>query len=661
MKKWIFLGIIFIVFTVTGSVWANSVQLSDAVKLDEVIVTATRTEQAIDKVGGSSVTVITAEDIDTKKQIVVGEVLKGIPGIDVVGSGGPGTNTSIFMRGADSKNTLLLIDGVSFNDASHTTRSANFANLTTDFIERVEVVRGPMSALYGSNATAGVINIITKKGEGRPSIYAGVSGGSYNTWYYHGGVSGAIDKLNFSILGSSVQTDGFSIANDDNDDIPHAGNTSEDDGWKDNSIYGKIGFDINPDFDISANFLYIDARVDNDDWNWFAGYAGDRFDNDPITWLPVPAPNGPKKGKGENDQACGKFNVHNYFLNRQAESTLSFQGSRHKTAGFDNDGNEFYDFKGTAQEWSWQGGYTFRESNAINLGVNYSIEKMDSDSSNINNTDTVTKSIWIQDQVFLGDNFFLVAGLRVDDHENFGNKTTYRLAPAYHFNGTTIKASYGTGFRSPSLFELYSAFGNEGLGAEESYGWDIGIEHAIISGIMNAGITYFAMTFDDRIDWDPNRIIPGNPFPGGYNQFEGKTKTNGVEAFLKCQPNSDLNILINYTYTDTEDPDGKRLVRRPYNKISLNTKYRILRKGLVNIDVYWVGERDTITTAMDKNGNAVEKLDAYTLINLSLQYDINDHLNVYARVDNLFDKFYEEAWSYATPGASGYIGMKIKY
>ncbi len=163
----------------------------------EVVVTATRTETALDKVGGSAVSVVTAADIEAAKQTRVAEALKGIPGIDIVASGGPGSSTTVFIRGGDSKNTLVLVDGIMFNDPSSPNRSADLANLTLDNIERIEVVRGPLSALYGSNATAGVINIITKKGSGQPTAHVGAEYGSYDTWKVFGDASGQLRKVQF--------------------------------------------------------------------------------------------------------------------------------------------------------------------------------------------------------------------------------------------------------------------------------------------------------------------------------------------------------------------------------------------------------------------------------------------------------------------------------
>jgi vitamin B12 transporter len=657
MKRWIFMGLAVGVLALSAQAWAEGIGSAGTSNMDDVFVTATRTEQQLEKIGGSSVTVITAKDIEAKKQTTVSEVLKGIPGVDIARTGGPGAETTVFLRGADSKNTLILIDGMMFNDPSTPNRNADIANLITDNIERIEVVRGPMSVLYGSNATAGVINIITKKGKAKPSVQAGMEGGSYDTWKYSGGVQGALDRFNFSLLGATIQTDGFSVADDDNPDIPHAGNTGEKDGWKNNSLYGKFGLDITPDFDISANFIYYDSKVDTDDWG--NGYAGDRFDYDPETWMFTPSPNGRKDGKSEKDNTTGRISVHNYLFNREFESTLDFHASRSKSSILDNDAFKLSDFKGNAKECSWQGGFNFLKYNVLDLGLNYMLETMDSNSYAISDKEAYTKSIWIQDQILLGDNFVFVAGLRNDDHENFGNKATYRLSPSYSINGTTVKASYGTGFRAPSLYELYSAYGNKDLDAEESYGWDVGIEQTV--DVFKFGLTYFSLSFDNRIGWDWDIIIPGMPYPGGYNQLDGKSKTNGVETFIQYHPLSSLDFTLNYTYTDSEDPNGVHLERRPYHKIQLNTRYQFSKKGQFNMDVFRVGERDAIKYAMDKNENQVKNLDAYTLVNVSAQYDVTDYLNVYARVDNLFDEFYEEAWSYATPGMSGYVGMKIKY
>jgi len=617
--------------------------------MEEVVVTATRTASPVGQTGGSSVTVINEQDIKAKQQDTVEEVLKTVPGLDVVANGGPGTTTSISLRGADSKNTLILIDGVMFNDPSSANRSANLADINVDNIERIEVVRGPQSVLYGSNATAGVINIITKKGTAKPSMFAGSEGGSYGTWKVYGGGSGMVSKFNYSLTASHTETDGFSVADDDNDRIPHAGNTSEKDGWENTTVSSKFGYDFTPNADISALIRYIDSTVELDDYG--PGYTGDRFGGWPTY---APEPDGLKERHTGSKQCVGKVNLHNRLFAGRLDSDLYYQRSQHDRDGYDNDGILEYDYLGKSNEAGWQGVFKANDAHTLLAGGSYFAEEMDSDSSGINDKTANIASYWLQDQMFLGDSLDVVAGVRLDDHDRFGSEATYRVAPAYTINATdtVIKGSYGTGFRSPSLFELYSFYGNEDLGPEKSRGWDLGFDQSLHDGLVRFGVTYFALNFRDRIDY--------NFATSHYDQMEGKTKTRGVESFVELAPTASLNFLLNYTYTDTQDPNGERLARKPLHKVALSTRYHFLEKGVCNVDVLWIGKRDE-SFANDAAGNPVDTLDSYTVVNLAASYDLTAHVNIYGRVDNLFDEQYEEAWSYATPGLSAYAGFKLTY
>jgi vitamin B12 transporter len=660
MKKRFCLFVLFGVFVFQATTFAESEnkKKAGAVKMDEVVVSVTRTETTLDKVGGSSVTVITAREIEAKKQTSVEEILKSVPGVDIAQTGGTGAKTSVFMRGAESKNTLVLIDGIMINDPSDASRGANLANLNVDNIERIEVVRGAMSVMYGSNATAGVINIITKKGAKEPSLNARVEAGSFGTCKVAGGSSGTTDHMDYSLSASRTEIDGFSTANDENSHIPHAGNTDEDDGYENTTLSGKFGFDISEDFNITAVARFMDSEVDFDDYGSifpdYSGYAGDRFDLDPLTWLSVANPTGSKKSKDETEQTFGRVSIKNSFFNKFIDSSLAYNMSRQERQSYDNDGAKSYDFDGDSDEFAWQGNFNF-STNTMSIGATYFEEAMESKSSSVDDKDVNTKSYWIQDQLFCGDNFVVVAGTRLDYHGKFGSKATYRLAPSYNIEktGTTIKASYGTGFRSPSLFELYSSYGNPDLDPEESTGWDVGFEQELLDNKIRFGLTYFNMDFDDRIDYDWATFR--------YNQLPGETKTNGVEAFAGWSPVDDFDLMFNYTYTDTQDPDGRMLKRRPYNKFALNAVYRFLDKGSVNLDIFWTDDRKPTDYAADANGNIVDKLDSYTVVNIATSYNINDNFQIYCRIDNLFDEYYEEAWSYATPELSGYVGVKYTY
>jgi len=627
----------------------------------EVVVTATRTETTLDKVGGSAVSVVTAADIEAAKQTRVAEALKGIPGIDIVASGGPGSAATVFIRGGDSKNTLVLVDGIMFNDPSSPNRSADIANLTLDNIERIEVVRGPLSALYGSNATAGVINIITKKGDGKPTAHVGAEYGSYDTWKVFGGTSGELKKFNFALTAARTETDGFSAANDRNSDIPRGGNTSEDDGWDNTTLSGKFGIDITDDFDVNAVLRYIDSTADIDDFN---GFAADRWNFN--TFPAALEPDGSKSQEAESDQLFYQFNVHNYFFDRRVESTLFYKGADQENKTYDADGNRTNALEGRSADLGWQGSLMFTEINTLSFGYTYFEEKLEENDSDQKEADI--NSYWVSDQLFLlDDRLVVVGGVRVDDHSRFGTETTWQAAPSYLIKktDTTLKASYGTGFRAPSLYELFAEpiigfgflGGNEDLDAETSRGWDAGFEQRVFDGSVKFGATYFSTRYKDKIEF----VYDPATFTSTYENLDGTTKTKGVETFAEWSPVPALSLLLNYTYTDTEDPDGEELVRRPQNKVYFNARYRCLQRLTLNLDTYWVDDRKTIAAAVDADGNRVEDLDAYYLVNLAAAYDINTHVQLYGRIDNLFDENYEQAWSYATPGLSGHTGVKFTF
>ena len=635
-KKWMSATIFLLGLAIAGTAMGED----SRVKVEGMVVSATRTEIALDKVGGNSISVITADEIQARQLNSVAELLKTVPGIDLVSNGGPGTTTTVFTRGADSKNTLVLIDGIMLNDVSGANRGADLANINVDNIEQIEIIRGAMSVMYGSNATAGVINIITKKGKQAPTASVKLEGGSHGTWKAGATASGATEKTHFSLSASRTEIDGYSIANADNNDIPQGDSTDEKDGYENLTLSANAGVSLTDTFSIDAVVRHVDSDVDTDASNW-AGYAEDGDSH------------------SESLQTFGKINIKNSFFDNLLTSNLSWQTARQERDYFE-EGAKTATYDGDSDTFTWQGDLNF-DTHVLSVGASRFEETMSSESfgawaSVFDEKSVDTVSYWLQDQFFALDNLVIIAGVRMDDHDEFGDKATFRIAPAYTIatTGTTLKASYGTGFRAPSLYELYDPlYGNDGLDAEESQGWDMGIEQKLMNNTLTMGITYFAMDYDDRIDFDMTIWK--------YTQADGTTQTRGVEMFAGWTPVEQLDFMLNYTYTDTEDPDGEKLVRRPENKISLNTRYTFLDQGVLNLDVQWVDERKASEYAYDKDGNAVETLDAYTLVNLAASWGFNDHVRLFGRVDNLFDEFYEEAFSYATPGVSAYAGIQLTY
>lgn len=640
----------FAVFLAASVLWTAGQSVCEeagVTKLQEVVVTATGTEISADKVGGNSVTVITAKDIEAMKPSTVAEILKSVPGLDVASNGGPGTTTSVFLRGADSKNTLILVDGVMLNDPSSANRSAELSNLTVDNIERIEVVKGPMSVMYGSNATSGVVNIITKKGKGAFACFADLSGGSYGTVKTGAGASGTVKSLNYSLTVSGVHSDGFSIADDENSRINQDGNTGEKDAYENLTVSGRVGYDFSSGTCLDLVTRYTDSSTDLDDYG--SGFAGDAFAYD-ANWNSIPDLSSPHKRSIDAKQSLTRASLKNSFADRFVTTSLSYQLSDQKREYTENDGTDGGYYTGRSHEGSFQGDLNF-DTSTVTLGASYYKEFMESTAVDERNADIV--SVRIQEQYMPDDAVTVIVGARLDDHERFGDKTTYRVAPSYTFKtGTCLKASYGTGFRAPSLYELYEpTYGNDDLGPEESSGWDLGVEQTFNNPRISLGCTYFNMVFDDRIVYDFST--------SHYNQLDGKTRTSGVESYVSWSPMADLDFTLTHNYTESKDPDGKRLARRPYNKYHLNARYRFIENALVNLDIHYLGKRRDTAYAMDANGNSVDYLDAYTLVNLALSYNLTKHVEIYGRIDNLFDEYYEECWSYATPGLSGYAGVKV--
>jgi vitamin B12 transporter len=596
--------------------------------MDEVVVTATRLQTPTEEVG-SSITVITAKDIEAKGYTTADEVLRGTLGVDVFSAGGPGQASSVFVRGANSYQSLVLIDGVEMNEPSGINRGFNFANLTVDNIERIEVLRGPQSPLYGADAMGGVINIITKKGEGEPRFFLGGEGGSYNTWREFAGAQVGSDRINLSVEASHTSSDGFSSADDN---LP--GN-AEDDKWENASASARLGFVLseNIDLDFIGRFQNGRTHLDNG--------GGPNQDAEDYSV--------------DERKVFTKAQVNVFAFDGLWEQTLAYGFADHTRDYTDDPWSGDYTYDGKKHEVSWQNDFYLHETNTLTLGLEYEREEMD-DNEELD-VSAHTKSMFAQDQIKLGEFSFTTVGVRYDDHENFGSETTWRITQAFLLRnwGTKFKGSYGTGFRAPSLNELYyvnpwgGPGGNPDLDPETSKGWDAGIEQSLFNKRLNMGVTYFYNDFEDLIVWD-----------NGYNNVDTAT-AEGIESFIAATLSDNLSLELNYTYTDTEDNDGRRLLRRPLHKIGLNTRYRFLERATVNLDVLYVGERDdSYWDAMTFTTRDVV-LDDYILVNLAASFDVCDYLTIFGRIENLFDEDYYEAYGYGTAGASAYGGVKINF
>lgn len=596
----------------------------DAITMEEVVVTASRIEEPL-RYSPDSVTIITGEEIQKKGKKTVIDVLKDIPGISIVQYGSPGGSSSIYTRGTNNAHTLIMIDGVRVGDPMSTDGKMSIADLSTDNIERIEIVRGAQSVLYGSDAIGGVINIITKKGKGKPKFYLSAEGGSFETFREKAGVSGSNDKVNYAASVSRLDMKRVSRADED------LGNT-ERDYYHDTNISARVDGQISETVRMGFSARHSESSMDYDDSETDANKVQDttitsvatNFDQDLFDWW----------------QHVIKLGV------------------TEVKRDYTKDGNFDSLYNGTNKVASWQHNFFIGEIDTITAGFDYQEEIGDSQSSwgssyNITNKSVNTKSFFIQNKLTLFQGLSFTLGARHDDHQTFGGEDTYKGALAYFYEntGTKVRGSYGTGFHAPSLYQLYSSYGDTNLKPEESKGYDVGIDQELFDKKILLSATYFHTKIDDLIDW--------NSVTSKYYNV-GKVKTKGWETSFSVKPLTWLSFDVHYTYTEAKNEDegdtnnGKDLIYRPKHAGGFSLNIEPLEKLNVNLNTQYVGRR------YRNAGNTAEMPD-YTLFNLAASYDMMKWLKIFGRVENLTDQKYQSIYKYGEPCIGFYGGVKVTF
>ena len=629
-------------FSLAALAFAVDGEATEPRQLEPVVVTATRTETPENRIG-SAITVITAEEIKARQFNDVADVLRTVPGLDVVRAGGMGQQASVFLRGADANHTLMLIDGVEMNDPANPNGSFDFGLLQTDNIERIEVLRGAASAVYGSDAIGGVINVITKKGEGKPKFAAAAEGGSYGTWKAGGAVSGGDDRINYSLDASRLEYSGFSAAD------KNLGN-KENDGFRNTTVSGRGGIQITDDLDVGATVRYNEGKS-------FLDNCGGKGCDDPNYW-------------GTFNELFTRGFGHLKLFGGFWEQTLGGAYSRtdrHYVNPFDA-ANPFVstsDNLGQKLKLDYQSILHLHETNTVTLGFEEEADSLSSASSfdggGFVSTGSIplktmnTTSYYVQDQIALFDRSFTTLGVRYDDNNRFGGHVTWRVNELYAIKetDTRLKGSYGTGFKAPTLFQLYDTMfgsGNPDLKPETSENWDIGLEQDFWDKRVTLGVAYFDNKYYNLIQ---------NPGPFPFRSVNaGRAESNGVETFVNVSPIEDLSLRGTYTYQETRNLEtGDPLLRRPRDKAGFDADYRFLEKAHVHFNVLMVGWKADVSPT----GAAAANVPGYTVVNLSGSYDFTPNAQVFARVDNLLNKKYEELYGYGTSGVAGYGGVKLSF
>ena len=632
-----------LIFFLTG--FFISAQQSDSVKttLSEIVVTANKTETPYYALG-SSVSIITSEDISRQNLRTVVDLLRGMPGLTITQQGGPGKLAYVYTRGSNSNHTLVIIDGVKMNDASSPNNAFDFSTLNTNDVERIEIVRGPQSTLYGSEAIAGVINIITKRGTDKPQYNFSGEGGSNN--YYRGNLSaqGKSGILSYAITATQNGSDGISASD------ARFGN-KEKDRYTNNSIYSRLGFDLSSTakLDLLYKFTKMETALDQneklgDDPNFNFNIEEQLFKSR----LSLSLYDG--RWQQQFSASLVKRFSRSLDLVDQVHPKLSSDGFN----------------KADRVKFDLQNNLYFIENNLITFGIETEVEK--TNSSYVSTSDwgpfesifpeqsIRTTGIYLQDQINITNSLFASVGLRYDNNQKFGSVATYRIASAYYFNttGTKLKMSFGTGFKAPSLFYLFDpAFGNPDLQPEKSIGWDAGFEQYFNEGKFSIAFTYFDLKLENMFGFDAMfRTVN-----------IAQASSQGFEVVASVFDLNNFTANANYTFTKTKDEYelsadyGKALLRRPKHQASFNINYKFKTDINLNMRFLYAGEREDKDFSTFPAERVV--ISDYTLVNLSVSYKLLSYLELTGKIENLFDKQYEEVLNYGTLGRSFYAGLNI--
>lgn len=644
---------LFAVFLVSANSFGqtNIIQKTDSLgiyKLTDVVITATRTSVSTLELANSISTIDSAE-IANKITLNAFDALKNEHGLSFSQQGTKASVSNVYLRGASSSHTLVLVDGVEVNLTNDPSNFYNFFSLPTENISSIEILRGPQSTLYGSNALAGVINIISANGTAKPISSISIEGGSYNS--FKGTISslGKLDKFNYSVAMSRIKSDGYSAASE------KYGNT-EKDGYQLDNISSLFGYEFSDNFKADLIFRYNNSNSNLD-----------QSFGPPENW----------------DDPTYIFNQEEFVIRAQGKLNLSENKWNQKFGislfsnvrdySFESSPASFYsstsNYNGKKYKADWQNDFHFIQNNILSAGVEYEIEEMESEyylffdtnppdyASIIPKVNVNTFGIFLQDQFKAGESFFGTAGIRLDNNNQFGTAITYRIAPAYMFweTGTKLKATFGTGFKAPSLFYLYDPlYGNTELNPEKSLGWDAGVEQFFWSYGVSIGATYFFNKFDDMFGFDPVTFQTINI---------NKAETKGVEVFTKAVLMDGLEAKANYTYTNAKDksentPDfDKKLVRRPEHKAGLFLSYSFNKDINTNVEFIYVGEREEPDFI---NYPSRIIMPDYFVVNFAAHFNLFPFLRLQARIENLFDKQYEEIYGFGTAGFSVYGGINLR-
>ena len=636
----------------------------EVLETPEVVISATKTPIPVKEVT-SAVEVITGEQMQQRKVRTVAEALRLAQGLAVFQSGGPGTLVDVRMRGGTPEQTLVLIDGAIVNSA--TLGSYDFAQLTSDNIERIEILRGSQGMMWGSDAMGGVINITTKRGRETPNISAFAEYGSFTTIREGATVSGKKGAFDLSATLTRWDTASFSA-------IDYRLGASERDGFHLWQGSVRLGVDLPKDGRLEFNYRWKNGITN------FDGFAFNpiTFTSDPADVLGAKSTSQQYVYSGSYMQPITNWWSQKLTLARATENLRSYLGSfqRNLVTGVEDvPFQTASEINTTSNRIEWQHDFQIAKPLAITAGYQFR-EQLGENLDTLTGATTVPTKIissnagFAEAKLNLWDRLFGTAGIRQDEYNVFGSATTYRVTAGYLHKetGTKLRGSYGTGFRAPTINQLFfPGFGNPNLQPEKSKGLDIALEQSLLNDRVFLSAGYFWNRYQNLIlsVFDPVGCAAIPDTQGFCAQNIGTSRAEGIEASAKVQLMRDepwiksLDLRVQYTYTSTNDltpgeNQDTRLPKWPLNQWSAILSYQPIETLRANLEGRYVGQR------YNNVGNK-DSIPSFLVWNLSATYDVTKHMQAYVRADNIFNEKYEEVLFFGTPIRSVFGGVRINF
>ena len=607
------LSFIFLVFFVRGEQEEEKTKKKQSRLEHHIVVTADKLEQPAEEVS-ASFTIITDKQIKDKQAITLDEILPYVPGVSMVQYGSIGHLSNLFIRGAELDHNLVLINGIPVNDPA--SAYFDFSSISLDDIEKIEIVRGPQSTLYGSDALGGVINLISKKGESKNKFNLNLMGGSDTTYKGSFSFSSGSERGNIHLNTSHLSTQG----NFENDDYT---NTSF-------SFRGGVKVKEHSLFELFAKYnktsLGISFSSPQNPSPLRRNSTEESILSLPFSFSVFPA--------WELKFNLSYFNRKYEFEDPDDPMGYTFSSTYSRTLRLDVQSNLSYSSGIFTFGGEWRNSFI---NDMDNFGVNFNDQRIE------------TKALFIQNRLNIASDFFLTAGIRLTHHSQFGAHYSPRVTGAYIIKDTKLKASWGSGFRAPRPNELFNWWGNKELKPEVSSSWEVGIEQKLFNSQLLIGFTHFFSEIKNLIVFD---------FPSWKFKNLDQSRLQGQEFTLSFIPHGNFILQVNYTHLLARDiKENNDLKKRPRHSFNFDFTFTPLERIKLNLRMIYVGRRkdyDELTFSTVDNP-------AFNRVDFSFRCKLKEKIYLSAKINNLLDKKYQEAYGYPSPDRGAYFGIEFNF